>query len=343
MKKILFFANTSHIEAVYTQMFFVNTIALLEDLGYNVIVTNRISDSIKYDYDAIFNYFYKRGVFASIIAKLRRKKVFFTGGLDDLDVNYATKFRYIRQVFIFKICRWLADWCLVESHADLNNIHKICIFKNHKNLYYSPQAADLKKYRAKIEDKENVFSTICWLGEVSNPIRKGVDTALYYFKYLTGFEEFRDARFYIMGRDGKARSYIEDIIKKLELQNNVIITGEVTEEEKIQILGKSRYFFQLSKTEGFGLAALEALASSCIPIHSGKGGLKDVIASDGVLIDIDNFDYSIDTVDTTVYDRLKNVTEGDINKMLERIYQTFDISVRKRNFKNTIVNSMENV
>ena len=38
-----------------------------------------------------------------------------------------------------------------------------------------------------------------------------------------------------------------------------------------------------------------------------------------------------------------NVTEGDINKMLERIYQTFDISVRKRNFKNTIVNSMENV
>ena len=57
------------------------------------------------------------------------------------------------------------------------------------------------------------------------------------------------------------------------------LKGEVSEEDKINLLKRSKYYFQLSLYEGFGLAALEALCADNILIHSGKGGLANSIYS----------------------------------------------------------------
>lgn len=339
-KTILFYASVSNPSLFQTQKFYVNTIELLENIGYHVIVTNKINDSWKFNYDAIFCFFYHHSVLPAFVAKLRCKKVFFTGGLDDLDCNLVKGKRYWIQVVLFKICRWLADWCLVESQSDLKNINKICLIKNHKNIYYAPQAMDLNKYACSFNKKENIFSTICWQGTVGNVSRKGVDIALFYFKYLISFSEFSDSKFYIIGRNGDGTNYLKGIINELGLNSNVVITGEVTDDEKIDILKKSKYFFQLSQYEGFGLAALEALASSCIMIHSGRGGLNDTIAEDGVRIDITNFDKTMNSVEKDVYDRLSKIDETDINKMLLRIRTSFDEPIRKQNFLNTIAKSL---
>lgn len=339
--KLLFFADIKDLSLFKTQKFFVNTVDILKRIGFDIVVTNNILDAWKLEYDGLFCFFYKRSSVASILAKLRGKKVFFTGGLDDLDAQYASLFRFIRQAITFKVCRWMADYCLIESHTDMNNINKVCLFKNHNNLYYSPQGLDLNKYQCDLSKKEPLFSTICWMGETSNPIRKGVDIALFYFKYLIMKPEFKDYKFIIMGKNGPGYSYLEQYIKQLQLEDSVIYTGEVTEERKIEILKKSKYFFQLSRTEGFGLAALEAMASHCIPIHSGKGGLKDVLSTDGVLIDIEKFNYSLESIESDLYDRLINIHNDDIMKYYERISSQFDTKIREDNFRRTILKSFK--
>ena len=68
---------------------------------------------------------------------------------------------------------------------------------------------------------------------------------------------------------------LEQLIQKLKITNKVIFTGEIEEDKKITLLKNNRYYFQLSTYEGFGIAALEALAAGNIVIHSGKGGLND--------------------------------------------------------------------
>ena len=340
-KKILFFANTKFLDAFCRQKYYLNTVEILKRNGCEIILSNKISDVFKYDYDCIFNFFYKKGVIASLISKIKGKKVYFTGGLDDLDYRYANLYRYFRQAVIFKICLWLADCVLVESHSDLVNINKICFGKHHKNIFYVPQAIDIKLYKSNFNLKENLFSTICWLGELSNPIRKGVDASLYYFKYLSSFPEFSDYKYYIMGRkDGAAVAYIENIIQDLGLTDKVILTGEVSEEDKIRILKKSKFFFQLSKTEGFGLAALEALAAGCIAIHTGKGGLQDVIANDGILVDNSTFKYTVESIDKSVYPKILSKGIDDVSNMEKRISRIFDVSVRYDNFNKTIFKNL---
>lgn len=55
---------------------------------------------------------------------------------------------------------------------------------------------------------------------------------------------------------------VRSIIDKYNLKGSVELKGEVSEEDKINLLKQSKYYFQLSLYEGFGLAALEALCAN---------------------------------------------------------------------------------
>lgn len=330
MKTILFYAALSDMSYFSNHSFYSNTKEVLEKAGYNVIPSINMADAWHKDYDGILCFFYRHGVIPATLAKLRRKKVIFTGGTDNLDKEYAPLKSWLLQVVLFKLCRWLADCCLVESHSDLTNMKKVCLHKNPKNLHYCPQAMALEKYRCNLNEKERTFSTICWQGRIENVKRKGVDKALYYFKYLTQYPEFVDYRFNIIGRTGEGTPYLKKLIKELKLDNQVKIIGPVTESEKLDMLKKTKYFFQLSEYEGFGLAALEAAAAGCIPIHTGKGGLADVYANDGVCV---NSGHTLADIDKTVYNRLLKIGNIDIEKMLKRIHSMFDEPIRVNNFR----------
>ena len=339
-KTILFYAAVRDVSLFHTQMFYENTRETLQKLGLNVIMTNKMSDAWKLKYDGLLCFFFRQGVVPAFLAKIRGKKVFFTGGLDSLEKSFVHPKDYIVQVVLFKLCRWLADWCLIESKSDLRNIGKISLFNNHKNLFYSPQAIDVEHYNCRLENKGKLFSTICWQGTVGNCRRKGVDQALFYFKLLKEREEFRDYKFLIMGRPGDGTPFLQSLISELGLEDCVVLTGEVAEEEKLDYLKKSKYFFQLSLYEGFGLAALEAIASKCIPIHTGRGGLNDTLANDGVKVDYSQFDGTMESIDTCVSDKLLSITDEDVEKSYKRILKNFDASVRLENFRKTIGNSM---
>lgn len=339
-KTILFYAAVKDVSLFHTQMFYVNTRETLEKLGCNVIMTNRMSDAWKLKYDGLFCFFFRQGVVPAFLAKIKGIKVFFTGGLDSLEKSLVPAKDYYVQVVLFKLCRWLADWCLIESKSDLRNIEKISLFKNHKNLFYSPQAIVVEHYNCRLENKEKLFSTICWQGTVGNCKRKGVDQALYYFKMLKEREEFKEYKFMIMGRAGDGTPFLQSIITELRLGDSVVLTGEVTEEEKLDYLKKSKYFFQLSLYEGFGLAALEAIASKCIPIHTGRGGLNDTLAYDGVKVDYSRFDGTMESIDPSVADKLISITDEDVEKSYQRIMKNFDSSIRLENFRKTVGTSM---
>ena len=339
-KTILFYAAVKDFSLFQTQMFYENTRETLEKLGLNVIMTNRMSDAWKLKYDGLLCFFFRQGVVPGFLAKIRGKKVFFTGGLDSLEKSLVTPKEYYVQVILFKLCRWLADWCLIVSKSDLQNIEKISLLKKHKNLFYSPQAIDVEHYNCRLEDKDKLFSTICWQGTAGNCKRKGVDQALYYFKLLKERKEFKDYKFLIMGRAGDGTSFLQSIISELGLEDCVVLTGEVTEEEKLDYLKKSKYFFQLSLYEGFGLAALEAIASKCIPIHTGRGGLNDTLASDGVKVDYSRFDGTMESIDPSVAEKLISITNEDVEKSYQRILKNFDSSIRLENFRKTVGTSM---
>jgi glycosyltransferase involved in cell wall biosynthesis len=96
------------------------------------------------------------------------------------------------------------------------------------------------------------------------------------------------ARLWLMG-DGPAREDLEALAADLEIREEVVFHGWCSREEVGRKLQQSTVFAFPSRSEGFGLALLEAMATGLPVVASRTGGIPDLIAapSHGVLVEPD--------------------------------------------------------
>lgn len=102
---------------------------------------------------------------------------------------------------------------------------------------------------------------------------KRIDDAIIALKNVFGVDDFT---FDIIG-DGAEKSNIEALIKKLELEENVIFHGRLTRNESQKLLANSQCFIMVSSREAFGLVYVEAMAKGCIAIGTRGQGIDGVI------------------------------------------------------------------
>ena len=230
------------------------------------------------------------GLIAALFAKLFGKKVFFTGGIDALDKNVATpRQRYIQKI-LFKLCNLFSDTSILVSQTDQSNVKDIYGGELPSNCVLSFHAIDFDSFEFKgdFSEKKHCFVTIAWMVSIENVYRKGVDRAVRIFASIR--ERIPDYKFYIIGPSGVGSDYIQSLIAELHLEESVVYLGTIQEHDKINLLKESQFYIQLSAYEGFGIAAMEALAAGCCVVHSGRGGLRDCMGRFGYKVDIDNED-----------------------------------------------------
>ena len=97
---------------------------------------------------------------------------------------------------------------------------------------------------------------------------------------------------YIIGGKGNDIYRIKRLINKLGLQDKVMITGFIHEEELVDYYNLCDVFVMPSKGEGFGIVFLEALACGKPVIAGNKDGSVDALLSGrlGVLVNPDNLE-----------------------------------------------------
>lgn len=327
-KRVLFYASVKDKELFYIQRFYQVDISILEKLGYKVVLSNQITDAWKFwKYDFVFAYFYRYALFTAFIARLLGKNTYFTGGIDALDKDLVSKRDYTIQKWFFKLCYWISKRCIIVSQTDYANVRELC---NGKKLSYSEHTIDTNPFLCRVEMKENNFVTIGWQATVGNVQRKGIDTSIRLFAKLHELPEYNKSNLYIIGKMGEGTTYLEQIVKVLGLENSVVFTGNVSEKDKINYLKMSKHYFQLSKFEGFGVAALEALCAKNIVIHSGKGGLSNPIYNCGVLVDIDQ---SIDNMIEELKNKLMAFDDTCLERAYENVCRQYDNERRKEDFE----------
>ena len=279
-RNVLFYSSVSD-KLLFNKMSFYSTdISLLGNLGFNVILSNDIRDFFKYkNYDFVFIYFYRKGVLGSLIARIFGKRVFFSGGIDYLDANFNTNYyKRILQRFLFSFAYQLSHGCNIVSISDLENTRRI--IPNDRKLYYFPHSIDVMEFASNDLVKRKVITTVCWMGSIENVKRKGLIDVVDVFYDI--WIKDPDYQLVIIGTKGVGTEYLLKYMDERSIPSKCILfTGGISDNEKISILKYSKFYFQFSKYEGFGVAALEALASRNIVIHSGKGGLKDTLLDYG--------------------------------------------------------------
>lgn len=337
--RVLFYSSVSNIELFETQKFYQTDISLLKDLDFEVSVTNKIFDFLCFwKYDLAFIYFFRYGFFVSLLARFFGNPVYFTGGIDDLDQAYATAKRYKIQKLLFRLCYWCSTKCILVSTADSNNVRKIYNGVLPKKIALSFHVIEVNKFLWNDSYKKgNDFTTIVWMGDKDNVIRKGVDFSLRLFNYLVlNYKEYENSKFVIIGKKGNGTAYLLDVCSDLNILNKVVFTDEVDESTKIELLKKSRYYMQMSKYEGFGIAATEALAAQNIVINSGNGGLTDSVGKHGILVDIKHD--LLNQIDS-IHTQILNIDPEFLKSGEQYVVNNFSYNTRKDDFKRIIVNT----
>lgn len=290
-KSVLFYSSVRTQRMFSIQSYYRNDIEIFRNIGYDVHLSKSCWDFLFFwRYSTAFIYFYRYGFFAALLSKLFFKKVYFTGGIDYLDAGFATKRQRMIQAVFFKLCNALSDRSFLVSSADAKNVSRLyggCLPSNCELCFH---VLDFERfvYTPDIVKQPNQFLLVAWMQNIDNVFRKGIDKAVKVF--ATVHKRHPESRFILAGPKGEGSEYILKMVDELGLRDSVTYLGAIPESQKIELMKESRFYFMLSAYEGFGIAAIEALAAGCCLIHSGRGGLADAAGSHGVKVDISDID-----------------------------------------------------
>jgi len=132
---------------------------------------------------------------------------------------------------------------------------------------------------------------------------KGADQAIRALSLLVkGDSKFRGLSLTIAG-EGPERQNLEDLTRKLHLEDNITFRGAVKGSELADCLNSHKYMLVPSVwEEPFGNVALEGLACGCIPIVSDGGGLPDAVGRAGLVFPRGDINALADSIKTIISD-----------------------------------------
>ena len=103
----------------------------------------------------------------------------------------------------------------------------------------------------------------------------------------------------------------ETSLRELDLENDVILTGLVSDSELCRLYNTCTVFVMPSLDEGFGLPAVEATACGRAVIVSRGTSLEEVTADAGILVDPQSVEQIGDAIDRVFSDEELRCSLGE--------------------------------
>ena len=131
-----------------------------------------------------------------------------------------------------------------------------------------------------IKNNKIIFISVGRLIEYKNP-----------YKVIDVFKEAKKQipnAYLILIGDGILEKNVKKYIKLNNLEKDVLLKKKISFQEMGAWYRKSKYFISGCETEGFGLAALEAVACGCIPILPNSGAFPEIFLDKKYLYDVNN-------------------------------------------------------
>ena len=174
-------------------------------------------------------------------------------------------------------------------------------------------------------DGNSKLNTKRTLGVVSRlePI-KGMDLVVPAFAEV--LKRFPEVRLLVVG-DGSLRATMEQQAAELCCADSITWVGRQPQEELAQWYGQMDIVLMPSRSEGFGLTAIEAMANGCVMVASNVGGLPEVVRDGvcGLLHRTEDVHDMADKVcmlfgDDTLYERLREQAICEVEKYSFELY-----------------------
>jgi len=216
------------------------------------------------------HFVYPDGMAGILLGQALKKKVIVTAR--GSDINMHTKFKIRR-----KLIQWIlrkADFIISVSESLKEEIIKLGIDKDKIKVIPNGVDIDILCEEPKIEKEKIILSA----GNLLEA--KG-------FQFLIEAVNLmlrKDVKLFILG-EGPYRSKLENLIKRLKLEDRVKLSGARPHEEMHEWYSRVDLFCFTSSTEGRPNVVMEALACGCPVVSMNKWDLSSVVTPDmGILL-----------------------------------------------------------
>jgi glycosyltransferase involved in cell wall biosynthesis len=186
--------------------------------------------------------------------------------------RFATRLMFSRAYRVICISEQMRKWVIESKRTD----YLKCV------LIYNGVCAPEREFLK--EKKNRVTPKIVFLGKIS--AAKGVPTLIEAAKLL----EVSGRKYELSIAGNGDIEGLERNIKKKALSNNVKYVGWVDGRSKSELLAGADIFVLPSRSEGFPVSIVEAMAFGLAIISTNISGVTDAIRDkiDGLLVDVDN-------------------------------------------------------
>lgn len=276
---VLFYARVPDAKLFELLEFYAEDIRSLEALGFNVITTNSVTSALFSSADVLYAWWWHSSLPVIAGWRARRRPVVVTG-TSDLHETWTSTSAFRRGVKEV-LTRWASKLSTVNiTVSDHERAKLAAVGAKRVELLYLSVDTDFFQPSPKFPNPTAVS-----VGQL-NPLsikRKGIDVAIQAAALVQ--KTVPDFQLLLVGPTTDAGIRAVRAVQHECGLSEVEVTGEVTRDEKRQLLGASWFSLQPSIYEGFGLSVLEAMASGTIPVCSRAGALPEVVGAAGVLLD----------------------------------------------------------
>ncbi len=271
-------------------------------------------------YDNVFIWFSDyHSLLPVLFAKITGKRsIIVIGGYEVARIkslNYGALCSKIRGFFCITAIKSATLNLTVSGYVD-RKLRYIAPRSNRKMIY---NCVDIQPFSTSITAKEKLILTVGLVENDRTFYLKGIDTFIELAKHLPHY------RFLIIGMDEKK---LKKQLKSVPC--NLTILGRVPHDQLESYYLRSEYYFQLSRSESFGVSVAEAMFYGCIPVVTNEGGLPEVVGTTGFIVKRDAL-YISNLISSNIQnnsDFNKEISSRSINlfsreKRAEKIKQQF--------------------
>ena len=196
---------------------------------------------------------------------------FWNGGISyisvihDIQAYHFPRYHPLHEVWYSKLC-WLVDKYFSKHIVaisqfvkdDLLKVYKmkdekISVVHNPVNLLVDKEDWETAEQKYGIERNQYYYT----IGQIIP--HKNIDTLIRVFDQIKKEKGDIPDKLLVSGISGNATKKIEALIEELDMSENVILTGFVSEEVKVALYKNARAFLFPSVFEGFGIPPIEAM------------------------------------------------------------------------------------
>lgn len=232
-------------------------------------------------------------MFAPVYSKPLRKnkKIPYIITVHDLQaLHYPGYFSRIKNLwlrFAWKRCVKTADKIVAISNFVKNDIEeKLNVDSKKISVIYNPiTGIDKIENFEKIKNKYNIEKNNYYYAVSFLSPHKNLKILLYTIKRIKESKLNIPNKLVISGVEGRSESEIKKLINELNIQNEIILTGFISNEERNSLYKNAKMFLFPSMFEGFGMPPIEAMNLGTPVITTKKASLYEVTKGKAYYVD----------------------------------------------------------